>query len=108
MAEYVAALITCGSEDEAQALARTLVRERLAACVNVIPGITSHYWWKGQVQTDAEWLLLAKMPAARAQALTERVQALHSYDVPEVITLPISGGNQAYLDWLEKSTAGGA
>jgi len=85
-------LVTAPRAD-AEALGRALVGERQAACVNVVPAVRSIYRWEGEVQTDDEALLVIA-------ALTERVQALHPYDVPEVLALPASGGSAAYLDWV--------
>lgn len=93
--------VTAPSEDEARQLARTLVTERLAACANVFPGVRSFYWWQGEVQEDAECVLVLKTRADRVAALTARVRALHSYTVPCVVALPILEGNPDYLRWLE-------
>ncbi|MGQ9584443.1 MAG: divalent-cation tolerance protein CutA [Anaerolineae bacterium] len=106
VAEYRLVVITCPSGEEAERIARTVVEERLAACVNVVPGVTSYYWWEGRVQQDAEWLLLAKTASARLEALTARVRELHSYEVPEVVALPIVGGSPGYLDWIAASLEG--
>jgi periplasmic divalent cation tolerance protein len=86
--------------DEAESLGRALVSERLAACVNVVPGVRSIYRWEGEVQADEEALLVIKTTEARLAALTARVQALHSYDLPEVLALPAVGGSAAYLGWV--------
>ena len=102
MSDYVAVLITAGSQAEADQIARTLVQESLAACVNVVPGLTSFYRWEGEVQQDEEWLLVAKSRHDTLDALTARVQAIHSYDVPEVIALPLAGGSEAYLSWIDQ------
>lgn len=72
--------------------------------MNIVPGIESVYWWEGKVQTDAEELLIIKTRESLLNALTEHVKANHEYDVPEVIALPISGGNLKYLEWLKNST----
>ncbi|MBW2315003.1 MAG: divalent-cation tolerance protein CutA [Deltaproteobacteria bacterium] len=85
---------------EAESLGRTLVGERLAACVNVVPGVRSIYRWEGEVQADEEALLVIKTTEAGLPALTERVRALHSYDLPEVLALPAVGGSAAYLSWV--------
>ena len=90
---------TC-SPAQAEGLARTLVEERLAACVNVVPGVRSFYRWEGAVQDDAELLLVAKTHAERGGALAARVKELHPYDLPEVLELPAVGGSDAYLDWV--------
>jgi periplasmic divalent cation tolerance protein len=107
MSEFVVVLITAGSQEEAERIAQALVSEMLAACVNVIPGITSVYRWQGEVQSDSEWLLVAKSCRDILADLTRRVQALHSYDVPEIIALPLAGGSEAYLRWLDGQVHGG-
>ena len=104
VADFLVVLVTCGSEAEAHTLAERLVEHRLAACVNVVPGVTSFYWWEGQVQRDAEWLLLAKARAEHLETLVQRVRAWHSYQEPEVIALPIVGGSPTYLAWVRQST----
>lgn len=100
------ALITAPSLEEAQRLARTLVEEQLAACVNLLPEITSIYRWEGAVHEDREVLLVAKTTQASVAALTARVLALHSYAVPEVLVLPVVAGSAAYLSWLGSAVAG--
>ncbi len=107
MSEAVVVLMTAGSPEEAQRLAQTLVADGLAACVNIVPGITSVYRWEGRVQRDQEWLLVAKSRRDRLVDLVRRVQTLHSYQVPEVIALPIVSGSQAYLHWLDQEVGGG-
>lgn len=101
MSEELVVLITAGSQDEADRLADALVAEKLAACVNLVPGITSVYRWEGKVQRDQEWLLVAKSHRDTLDQLVTRVQVLHSYDLPEVIALPLVGGSQAYLSWID-------
>lgn len=91
---------TCPDAVSAQHLADALVGESLAACVNRIPGIHSTYRWKGEVITDTEELLLIKTTAARFEALKERVLALHPYELPELIAVPVEHGHAAYLDWV--------
>jgi periplasmic divalent cation tolerance protein len=93
-------LITAPDADTGASLARTLVEERLAACVNLVPGIRSIYRWKGVIEEGDEVLMVVKTQAARCEALAARVNELHPYDVPEVLELPIGGGSQAYLDWV--------
>lgn len=99
-------LVTCGSRREARGVARALVRERLAACVNVVPGVTSVYAWKGRVEESGEVLLVIKSRRVLAKRLAARVRELHSYDVPEVVTLPIVAGDRDYLRWVRTSTGG--
>ena len=91
---------TCPNAESAWHLAEALVRERLAACVNCIPGIRSTYRWQGEVITDSEELLLIKTTAACFEALKERVLALHPYELPELIAVPVERGHAAYLDWV--------
>ncbi|MEE9140039.1 MAG: divalent-cation tolerance protein CutA [Alphaproteobacteria bacterium] len=97
--------ITAASAEEARRIGRALVEERLAACANVIDGMTSTYWWEGRVQEDSEAILIAKTRESLLGALTERVKALHSYTCPCVVALPIGQGNPDYLDWLARETA---
>lgn len=91
---------TCPDVASAQALADALVGEHLAACVNRIPAIASTYRWKGQVVTDHEELLLIKTTATRFPALKERLVALHPYELPELIAVPVAEGHRPYLDWV--------
>lgn len=107
MTEQLVVLITAGSQEEADLVAQALVAEMLAACVNVIPGVTSIYRWEGKLQRDQEWLLVAKSRRDVLDALVRRVQALHSYDVPEIIALPLAGGSEAYLRWIDREVHGG-
>lgn len=99
--------MTAGSVDEARKVGRALVEERLAACINIIDGMRSLYWWEGAVQEDAETVLVAKTTEARLDALIERVKALHSYDCPCVVALPMVGGHADFLDWIAAETAEG-
>jgi periplasmic divalent cation tolerance protein len=85
-------------------LARKLIEERLAACVNVIPGARSLYRWQGQVQDDAEVLMLIKTTGKRCAELADRINELHPYDVPEVLVLPAAGGSASYLGWVATET----
>lgn len=101
MSERLVVLMTAGSQEEADRLAETLVVDGLAACVNVIPGVTSVYRWEGEVQRDQEWLLVAKSHRDALDELVRRVHTIHSYEVPEVVALPVVGGSQAYLSWID-------
>jgi len=94
-------LSTSSSKEEAEKIARLLVEERLAACVNVLPGLRSFYRWKGKVEDAAEWLLLIKSSRGQFDKLKTTLGKLHSYEVPEVIALPIVDGSKNYLLWLE-------
>lgn len=95
---------TCPDAATADRLARALVTERLAACVNVLPGVRSTYRWQGQVETGDEVLLLIKTTADRLDALGARVQALHPYELPEVLAVEAHGGLAPYLDWVAEQT----
>ena len=89
---------------QATTIARALVKEKLAACVNIVPGIASIYVWEGKLEEGREVLLLIKSRAALSKRLTARVRQLHSYSVPEVVTIPIASGNPDYLRWVREST----
>lgn len=91
---------TAGSREEAEAIARALVDDRLAACVNIIPGLTSIYRWKGQVETAAEILLLIKSSVGSLERLESTLRRLHTYEVPEFLVLAPEFISEAYLDWL--------
>lgn len=98
-------LVTCPDAQVAEAIAGRLVTEGLAACVNQIPGITSTYQWEGRLHRDSEILLMAKTTAERLRALEARVTALHPYELPEIIAIPVCGGSERYLAWLGHRTA---
>ncbi|MHB8405493.1 MAG: divalent-cation tolerance protein CutA [Gammaproteobacteria bacterium] len=95
---------TCPDRESADGIATALVEERLAACVNLLPGLTSIYRWQDSVRREPECLLLIKSTATRFEALRSRLRALHPYEVPEIIALPVSHGDQAYLQWLTENT----
>ena len=97
-------LCTCPDRTTAERIAETVVSERLAACVNIAPGLTSIYRWEGQIQREAELLLLIKTRQAVYPQLEARIRELHPYQVPEIIALPIQAGSAAYLDWIANNT----
>ena len=97
-------LSTAPDRATAERIAGALIEERLAACVNIVPGVSSIYRWKGKIERDAEVLCLIKTRASLLTKLSRRLTALHPYDVPEVIALPISGGAKPYLKWLMDQT----
>jgi periplasmic divalent cation tolerance protein len=99
--------VTCGTQEEAERIAETIVNERLAACVNLIGAenpVKSFYIWEGQLQKDSEILLVIKTQSAKLSVLGERIRELHNYSIPEFIALPIVAGSKAYLDWLAATT----
>ncbi len=104
MAEVLLALSTLPDETLATALAKTLVEERLAACVNILPGIRSVYAWQGELCDDNEVLMMIKTTNVRLPALRERLSALHPHDVPELIALPVVDGLPPYLQWVNQCT----
>lgn len=104
--DYVVVLTTMpAAGDAARTLARTVVAERLAACANLLPPMLSIYRWEGQVQEDEERQVVMKTSRNRVPALLERIRALHPYDVPELLVLPVVDGSDAYLDWIRAATS---
>jgi periplasmic divalent cation tolerance protein len=104
MTDFVVVLTTFPIDKDADAFAKALVDERLAACVNVLPAMTSIYTWKGATETATERQLLIKTTRARLADLESRVKQLHPYDVPEFLVVDIAGGSADYLSWLFSST----
>jgi periplasmic divalent cation tolerance protein len=96
--------ITTSSTEEALRIGRDVVALRLAACANVLPGVTSVFRWQGEVQEDGETALILKTRSELVEALTKRVKELHSYDCPCVVALPIAGGNPDFLRWIAEET----
>ena len=94
-------LITTSSEEEAHRIADQLLDQRKAACVNIVPKVDSLFWWQGKLDSAQESLLVIKTKASKLKEITELVKRVHSYEVPEVIALPIVGGNEDYLKWLD-------
>ncbi|MCM5682123.1 divalent-cation tolerance protein CutA [Schlegelella sp. S2-27] len=100
------AFSTAADEASAAGLARCLLEERLAACVNIVPGLRSMYWWQGRIEEGAECLLVIKTTAARWPALKDRLPQLHAYDVPELVATEITDGLEPYLRWLISEVQG--
>ncbi len=105
MTDYIVVYVTA-PQDEAVDLAKTLVEERLVACVNIVPGLRSIYWWQGKVEDEPEVLCIMKTRSNLFESLRDRVRELHSYEVEEIIALPIVAGNPPYLDWIRENTQG--
>src|SRR5512143_1383005 len=104
MAGEIIVLITASSEDEAAKIGSALVDEHLAACVNIVPGVRSLFFWEGKTQDGRELLLICKSRQPLLGRIIARVKSLHSYTVPEVIALPVVGGSEDYLRWLREAT----
>ena len=98
-------LITTPSREEAQAIARSLVREGLAACVNVLTGVESFYTWEGKFETAMECLMIVKGRASTFEQLAQKVKEMHSYQVPEIISLTLDQGETDYLNWIRQVTS---
>lgn len=99
---YIVLLITTATAEEAQRISRALVEQRKAACVNIVPGVSSLFWWQGKLDSTEESLLIVKTKASLLSEIVTLVKEIHSYDIPEIIALPIVGGNQDYLEWIQK------
>jgi periplasmic divalent cation tolerance protein len=103
MSDVIILYVTTPDRETARRIGRTLVEEGLAACINIIGGMESIYRWQGVVEQATEWVLLVKAPAAEADRAGDRIRALHPYDLPCILNLPITGGNPPYLDWLART-----
>jgi len=106
MTDKIIVLTTCGSAGEAEKIARGLVEERLAACVNIVSGLRSIYRWKGKVEDAGEWLLVVKSRRDLFPAVREAIGRLHSYELPECIALPVADGSETYLAWIDSEISG--
>ena len=96
-------LTTASSEEEARKIARALVERQLAACVNIVPRVTSIYRWEGKIEEAQEWLLLVKTSIEAFPAVRQAIQQLHSYELPECIALGIADGSAEYMEWINNS-----
>jgi len=99
----IVVLITAGSEEEGRKIAELLVKEKKGACVNILPGVESLFRWKGRIDSARECLLLVKTRAALLPEIIRLVKGIHSYELPEIIALPITGGSEDYLRWLDSA-----
>ena len=99
--DRIVVLITASSEEEAHKIAELLVNEKKAACVNILPGVDSLFWWEDKLESARESLLLVKTKASLFPEIVELVKRTHSYEVPEIIALPIISGNEDYVKWLD-------
>jgi periplasmic divalent cation tolerance protein len=105
MTDKIVVLCTCGTAEEAERIASGLVETRVAACVNVVPGLTSVYRWQGAIERSPECLLVIKSRRSLFERLRAEIEKMHSYEVPEIIAVPIVDGAEAYLAWIDKETA---
>ena len=101
---FIVVLVTASSKEEANKIAQGLLKDKWAACVNIIEGIDSRFWWQGKIDSTQEVLLVIKTRKTLFNKLAKKVKSLHSYTVPEIIALPIISGNKAYLDWINDCT----
>ncbi len=101
---YVIILTTVSSREDAERIARTIVSEKLAACVSIVDGVSSVYWWEGRVEEEKELLLIIKTSIDKLLELTRRLREIHPYRVPEILVLPVAAGLPDYLTWVEEAT----
>ncbi|GBE18021.1 divalent-cation tolerance protein CutA [archaeon BMS3Abin16] len=101
---YALVEVTTSGEDESKRIGRFVVEERLAACANIIPCVTSFYWWNGVLEEDTESILILKTSAEKVEKLIIRVRELHSYENPAIIALPVEKGSESYLKWISDET----
>lgn len=106
MSDFIQVTTTAPSKEEAGRIARTLVESKLAACAQVMGPIESHYRWKGALEQSTEWLCLVKTRRANYAAVEAAIRANHSYEVPEIVAIPIEAGSESYLAWLRAETSG--
>lgn len=99
---YVVIFITTGADEEAQLISRVLLEQKKAVCVNIVPEVSSLFWWKGKIDSASESLLVIKTKESLLDEIVQLVKEVHSSDVPEIIALPIVGGSRNYLDWIGK------
>jgi len=99
-ASEIVVLITTATEEEAHSIAELLLKQRKVACVNIVPGVDSLFWWQGKLDSAQESLLIVKTKASALHEIVNLVKQVHSYEIPEIIALPIIGGNEDYLKWL--------
>ena len=98
---YIVVLITAKGPEEAEKIAKALVKRRQAACVNIVPGVKSHFWWKDKLDETDESLLIVKTRESLLPEVIKSVKKIHSYRLPEIIALPIIGGSRDYLEWMD-------
>ena len=102
MTDKIVVFSACDSEEQAGRIARELIEQRLAACVNIVPGVRSIYRWKGQIEDASEWVLIIKSRRDLMEQLRAAIGRVHSYEIPELLAIPVVDGSQEYLDWLDR------
>jgi len=98
---YIIVIMTASNREEAVKIVRTLLEERLIACANIMDPVSSFFWWKGKIEEEKEVLVIMKSHETLFKKLSKRVTELHSYDIPEIVALPIVDGSASYLDWMK-------
>jgi len=98
---YIAVYVTVKEIEEARKIAKSLVKRRLASCVNILPEVESYFWWKDKLEAEKEIILMIKTKETLLPELIKSVKRLHSYSIPEIIALPITGGSRDYLEWMD-------
>ena len=106
--KYRLIYITAEHKEEARAIGKVLVEERLVACVNIIDGMEAMFWWEGKAQSESETVLIAKTTADAVEKLTDRVKEVHSYDCPAVVAIPVENGNPEFLSWISEEVGKGS
>ena len=102
--KFIMVMVMCSSRSEARKMAGSLLTKKLVACANIVDGIESRFWWKGKIDRANETLLIVKTKKANFKKIEAEVKKMHSYEVPEIIAVPIAAGSKDYLDWIEDST----
>ncbi len=100
---YIVIFITASNKNEAERIARALLKNKLAACVNIVGGVESFFWWQGKIDSASEALLVIKSKKQKLNKIIKLVKSMHSYEVPEIIALPIASGSRQYLKWIDES-----
>lgn len=100
MTEFIQVVTTTEKKEDAQKIAKSLLEKRLAGCVQIIGPITSTYWWKGNIETAEEWFCVIKCRVDLYEALEKAIREVHTYEVPEILAMPVIAGNKSYLEWL--------
>jgi periplasmic divalent cation tolerance protein len=101
--DHILVMVTCASKEEARKISGRLLAKRLVACVNILPKIESKFWWKGKIDSAAEFLMIMKTARSNFKKIEAEVKRLHSYEVPEIIAAPIILGSRDYLDWISRT-----